>query len=76
MTRGERSPALLENVTIMCRADFDGNQSVGLCSSSRFAAIQQIRTGPAHGVLDNVSDEGGEDDGDEERKIGDFVLGS
>lgn len=70
----KRAPAVLQGVAVGGGADVNGDEDVGLGVGGWLAAGEEIRSGAANGVFDDVCDEGGEDDGDGEGEVGGFVL--
>lgn len=71
---GKRAPAVLQRVAVGRGADVDGDENVGLGVCRGLAAGEEVWSGAANGVFDDVCDEGGEDDGDGEGEVRGFVL--
>lgn len=74
VARGKRAPAVLQGVPIGSGADVDSDEDVGLGVCGWLAAGEEVWSGAANGVFDDVGDEGGEDDGDGKGEVGGFVL--
>lgn len=71
---GEAAPAVVQDVVAGLGADVDADEGVGGRAGRGLAAGDEVRAGPADGVLDGVGEEGGQDEGDEEAEDGDVVL--
>ncbi|TPX13662.1 uncharacterized protein E0L32_005865 [Thyridium curvatum] len=66
VARGEGAPAVVQRVVVRLGADLEGDELVLRGAGRGLAARDEVRAGPANGVLDDVGQGRGQDEGDGE----------